>query len=398
MGERVTGAHPSLWRGRRSDARRWFDPDAIERAGRYQRPVRQVGRFSNVASLAVLLALLASHAVARSIQALRLGWELGLLLAVAEVGVAVALVALPESAWRALVHDRRWELSTQTWRGWLSDAGKASMIGLTLGAAFALPVYAVIRATRWWWLVATAIGSGFSVAALLLWPLVIMPMFNRCTPLPDGELRSRVERVAGLAGVRLQGSFTMDASRRTRRDSAFVTGIGPTKRVVVFDTLLGHPGHVVEQVVAHEIGHYRRHHLLLGLPAQVAALAVLFAALQAICTTPALLRLAGAANVGSPASLPLLVLVLAGLELVVLPSMGWLARRFERAADLEALELLRDPGAMVDVWRRLAPKNLADLAPGLWRRLAASHPPAAERMDFAASWAELNGLPLTDPP
>ncbi|MHB8342235.1 MAG: M48 family metalloprotease [Mycobacteriales bacterium] len=394
----MNAASPSLIRSRPSDARRWFDPEEIRRAHEYQHPLRRVNWATNTAILAVMLVLLASHAVARSVHALGLGWELGLLLGVGELGIALALLNLPGSAWRQLAWDRQWGLSTQTTKSWVADQVKVLAVGLVIGAAVAEPVYAVIRATRWWWLITTTILAGFSVAALVLVPVVILPMFNRFTPLADGELRTRLERVAGLAGVRIRGSFTMDASRRTRRDNAFVAGLGPTKRVVVFDTLLSHPAHVVEHVVAHEIGHYRRHHIRLAIPELVVELAVTFAALQAICTTPALLRLAGASAVGSPASLPLLVVVLVGLQVLLAPVAAGLSRWRERAADLEALELLQDPGAMIDVWRRMAPKNLADLAPGLWRRLTASHPAMAERMDFAAAWAELNELPITPPP
>ena len=196
----------------------------------------------------------------------------------------------------------------------------------------------------------------------------------------------------------IKGSFTMDASRRSRRDNAFVAGFGPTKRVVIFDTMLEHPATTVEHVVAHEIGHYRLQHIFTSLPAALASTLIAFGLLQLLTTWDALLRVAGVDRLGDPGSLPLFLALFAVIQTGTGLLSAGLSRHHEREADLEALRLLRDPGAMVDVWKRMAPKNIADLEPTWWKRLTASHPDAAERMAFAARWGELNGVPVVPPP
>ena len=200
----------------------------------------------------------------------------------------------------------------------------------------------------------------------------------------------RVERVAERAGEQISGVFTMDASRRTRRDNAFVAGFGPTKRVVIYDTMLEHPPALIEQVVAHEIGHYRLKHVPKSIVFIAALTFVVFAFLQWFTSWNWALRQAGIASIEDPRGV---VLLLVGLGLGM-KALGWISswysRAKERQADLEALELLGDPPAFIDVWRRMAPKNKAELETPWWKRIEASHPEVAERMAFGAEWQRQN--------
>jgi STE24 endopeptidase len=184
--------------------------------------------------------------------------------------------------------------------------------------------------------------------------------------------------------------WVADASRRSRRDNAYVAGLGATRRIVVFDTLLEHPPEVVEQVVAHEIGHWQRRHLARQLPVAAAVALLVFAGLRLVSEWEWLFDAAGLdpdLGFGDPASLPLLLLAgQAGLVVLGLVT-RWVSRAFERQADLEALDVLREPERLVEMHRRLHVKNLADLDPGPVKRLLATHPPAAERMAFATAWA-----------
>ncbi len=182
----------------------------------------------------------------------------------------------------------------------------------------------------------------------------------------------------------------MDASKRTRRDNAFVAGFGPTKRVVIFDTMLEHPPELIEQVVAHEIGHYRLKHIPKSIAFIAVAMLAVFAFLQWFTTWDWALKQAGVASIGDPRGV---VLLLAGLG-IGMKAVGWISawysRAKERQADLEALELLGDPAAFIDVWRRMAPKNKAELETPWWKRIEASHPEIAERMAFGADWQRQN--------
>ena len=188
-----------------------------------------------------------------------------------------------------------------------------------------------------------------------------------------------------------------DESKRSRRDNAYVAGLGATRRVVLFDTLLEHPPEVVEQVVAHEIGHWRLKHLRKQLPVIAVLLLALFAGLKVFSGWDWIFEQAGVQPdgdipaVGVPTALPLVVLA-AQIGFGVLGLLtAFISRAFERQADVEALDLLEQPQTMLDMQRGLHTKNLADLEPSLLKRLQASHPPAAERMALTSAWAEAHG-------
>jgi STE24 endopeptidase len=193
----------------------------------------------------------------------------------------------------------------------------------------------------------------------------------------------------------VQGAFVADESRRSTRDNAYVAGLGATRRIVLFDTLLEHPVDTVEQVVAHELGHWRRHHLRKQVAVAAAAIAVAFAALWLVSEWTWLLDAAGldaeragvtdgtGTLLGDPAALPLLTLVTgAGFAVAGLLT-AFVSRAFEREADLEAVELLARPDLLADMHRRIHVKNLADLDPTPFRYLVLTHPPAAERIALA---------------
>jgi STE24 endopeptidase len=383
--------HPGLYRRTPARADDWFDADELAQARAYTRPLNRLRLVQGGLSVAVLVAFIWLEGGRRVIDALGVGnWVVALI----AVAVALQLLDLLVDPWFSayveLGYDKRWGLSTQTPRQWVIDQVKNLIVGSVLFSALFIPVYAFIRSTdRWWfygWLAFMAVQIFFA----FVYPVVIMPVFNKFTPLEDGELRHRIDGVAARAETTIEGAYTMDASRRSVRDNAFVAGFGPSKRVVVFDTMLEHPPELVEQVVAHEIGHYRLRHIPKTLP--VAALLTLatFGFLKVFTEWDLVLDWAGVESVGDPAALPVLLLGFGAASKVTGLVSAWYSRTKERQADLEALELLGDPEGFIDVWRRMAPKNKAELEPSWWKRLNASHPPVAERMAFGRRWAELN--------
>jgi STE24 endopeptidase len=381
----------STWWRVPNDPADWFSAEELDRARRYQRPLTVLRLVRTGIGVAVALVFVFGQVGPRLVDALGLdNWVVSLL----AVFVALQLVGLvydvPLDAWVDLVYDRRWGLSTQTAGGLAADEVKSFLLGLVLGAVLLVPLYAVIRATEWWWLIGWALVVGLGVLLGFLFPVVIAPIFNRFTPLEDEDLKARIRAVADRSGAAIAGVWVADASRRSRRDNAYVAGLGATRRIVVFDTLLEHPPEVVEQVVAHEIGHWQRRHLARQLPVAAAVALVVFAGLRLVSEWAWLFAAAGLdpdLGFGDPASLPLLLLAgQAGLVVLGLVT-RWVSRAFERQADLEALDVLREPEQLVEMHRRLHVKNLADLDPGPVKRLLATHPPAAERMAFATAWA-----------
>jgi STE24 endopeptidase len=232
------------------------------------------------------------------------------------------------------------------------------------------------------------VGLGF------LYPVVIAPIFNKFTPLADEALRTRLFEVARRSHVDIGELLVADESKRSTRDNAYVAGLGATRRVVLYDTLLDHRGEVIEQIVAHEIGHWRRHHLRRQIPLVAGLAFLVFVGLRQVAEWTWLFEQADVDGIGDPAGLPILLLgVQAGFLLTGLVT-AFVSRAFERQADLEALEVLQAPATTIEMQRALHVKNLADLDPGMVKRLQASHPPAAERMAFARAWADAKGLPV----
>lgn len=385
--------HPSLWRRTPYRAADWFDADALASARSYVRPLNRLRVLSSVVSIAITVGFVALEGGRRAVEAVGLedaGWALQLVVVLAGYQLVELLWSPWIDAYVALVYDKRHGLSTQTPATFVADVAKSAVVGIVLLSGLLVPVLAIIHTVDTWWLWAWVVFVALVAAMTLLYPVVLMPRFNTFVPLEQGDLRRRIEGVAERAGEQIAGVFTMDASRRTRRDNAFVAGFGPTKRVVLFDTILEHPPELIEQVVAHEIGHYRLRHIPKSILFTAATTFGVFAFLQWFTAWDRALEVAGVESIDDPRGG---VLLLVGLG-IGFKAIGWLSawysRAKERQADLEALELLGDPDAFVDVWRRMAPKNKAELETPWWRRIEASHPEIAERMAFGAEWKRRN--------
>ncbi len=390
---------PSLWRRVPNRPDDWFSTDELDRARRYQRPVNHARVLRLVVSTTLLLVIVFADVAPRLIDELGVdGWVLQLVVVLVFLELVSTVVGAPFDAWLELRHDREWELSTQTGRGFASDLVKGLLLGLVVNAALLIPLMAVIRATPTWWVWGWLVMVVFTIGLGFLYPVVIAPIFNTFTPLDDEELNGRVDRIADVAGVNISGTFVADESKRSRRDNAYVAGLGATRRVVLFDTLLEHPPEVVEQVVAHEIGHWRLKHLRRQIPVIALLLLAVFVGLKVFSGWDWIFEQAGVVPdgdipaVGMPAALPLVLLAIQVAFGVLGLLTAWISRAFERQADVEALDLLRQPQTMLDMQRRLHTKNLADLEPGLVKRLQASHPPAAERMALTSAWATVHDM------
>jgi STE24 endopeptidase len=398
----TTPGLPSLWRRVPNRPDDWFSADELDRARRYQKPVARARLVRLALSTAALLVIVFADVAPRLVDALDVsGWVLQLLVVMVLLELVGVVIGTPFDAWLELRHDREWELSTQTEKGFVVDLVKGTILGLVVNTILLLPLVAVIRATPTWWLWGWLVMVTFSIGLGFLYPIFIAPIFNTFTKLEDEDMAGRVDRIADIAGVQISGTYVADESKRSRRDNAYVAGLGATRRVVLFDTLLEHPPEVVEQVVAHEIGHWRLKHLRRQLPVIALLLLGLFAGLKAFAGWEWIFEQAGVGPdgdvpaIGVPTALPLVVLATqVGFGLLGLLT-AWVSRAFERQADVEALDLLQQPDTMLAMQRGLHTKNLADLEPNLLKRLQASHPPAAERMALTSAWAAAHGATLS---
>jgi STE24 endopeptidase len=283
-------------------------------------------------------------------------------------------------------------LVTQSWSGWAADFVKSLGIGAALAAAGAtLFLWLMRRFPRRWWLGGAAAVVVIEILFVWLAPVVLAPLFNRYEKLPQGDpTRTDVTQLAERAGVDVGEVYVVDASRRTTAANAFVTGLGHTKRVVLYDTLIDRfrPGQV-RQVVAHELGHVKQHDVRRGMiwVAIVAAPAMFVVMLL----TERWSRRAGGAP-GTAASLPAFALALALVAFGANVISNQLSRRIEAKADTFALELTRDPPAFIELERRLAVANLADPDPPqpfVW--LFGTHPPTIERIGAGVAFQRSHG-------
>jgi STE24 endopeptidase len=346
----------------------YFSTDEIDRARTFSRPQLAL-YFARVALDGGVMVVLVRHPPRRLVARLGQGVAAGAGMGVA-LSVAFTVVPLPlAAAARQRALDAG--LATQSWRGWALDLAKGAAIGAALtGAGAALAVGLMRRLPRTWWLpgagVAVAAGAAFVFAA----PGIVDPLFNRFTPLPAGPVRDDVLDLASRAGVHVGEVYEVDASRRTTGANAYVTGLGATKRVVLYDTLLQNFSRdETRLVVAHELAHVHHRDVAHGLAYM--ALIAPFAALAAARLTRRLSR-AGRADAPGPDVLPALALSVA---LVSTPLSAF------------ALRLTDAPGTFISFERRIAIRNLIEPDPPRWLNLLLStHPSTVQRIGIARAY------------
>jgi STE24 endopeptidase len=285
-------------------------------------------------------------------------------------------------------------ISVQSWPAWLTDLAKASAIGAGLNAGALAGAMALLRRfpTRWW---APAAGGATALSSvfILLSPVLLDPVFNKFEPLPEGDLRRDVLELAERAGVKVGEVYRMDASKRTTAANAYVTGLGRTKRVVLFDTLLNDfPPGEVRSVVAHELSHVRHRDVQRALAwLGIAAPAGMYLAQR-------LTEWISGEDEPAPAMLPAFVLSIGLVSFGGGLAGNALSRRVEQRADAFALELTDDPESFIELEKRLAIKALADpQPPRLLQKLFGTHPDAVTRIGYGLAYAQTAPQPEGQP-
>ena len=358
------------YRVEQADPRDYFSAADLEKAQRFRSGQMRLLAARAAVDLAVLAA-----ATRRAPREGRRPVATG---AAAAVGLTVAstVATLPL---RAVSRQRAKEvgLITQSWGGWAVDVLKGTAIASAFAAAGGAGLaYGQRRFGRAWWAPGAAVTTAVGLLVTYLGPVVLDPVFNRFTPLPDGETRKDVLELARRAGVDVGEVYSVDASRRTTAANAYVTGLGPTKRVVLFDTLLNDftPAET-RLVVAHELAHVHFRDVPRGLA---------WAALVAPFGTLAVARVSDRLARPQTTPVPAVALALALLSPAFAVIANQLSRAIERCADAFALELTREPEAMVAFERRITLKNVGDPDPPRWQMLLfGTHPSTMERIGQA---------------
>jgi STE24 endopeptidase len=384
-----------------------FSTEEIAACVAYAKPRQRWGLLAFAVD-ALLLAALALTGPGRRVVAWCAGLAGGFVpgraaLAVTVVVLAQALVGLPFSL-RSYRQDRRAGLATQPLGKFLLDWAKARAIGLVLTVVpvAGLSLAAHYRPFGYPWS-AAAVGALLVVVLAMLGPVVLEPLFNRFVPLGPGPLRERLLRIAAELRVPVRDVLVSDASRRTTRVNAYVSGIGRTRRVVVYDTLLRPDGQQpvseredeVALVLAHELAHVAHRDVRWGTAAGAVVTGAGVLAVNWLLGLGWLRELLHVGGLGDPLVAPGLLLLAAVGGLLASPLASAVSRWAEARADWTALEVSRDPGTAVAVERRLALENRADLRPNrLLVALFSSHPPTMARIAQARLWADNNqGVP-----
>ena len=290
--------------------------------------------------------------------------------------------SLPFDWWEQFRLEQQFGFNQGTPGLWLTDRLKG--VALTFGIGFPL-LWALLSLVRWagdrWWLWGFALVFGFQLLMLVLYPKLILPLFNRLTPLPDGDLKMRLLALGDRTGFRAQAIEVMDGSKRSGHSNAFFTGFGRFRRIVLFDTLVAQLAPAeLEAVLAHEIGHYRRGHI----PKMIAVSAVMlfagFAVIAWLARSPWFNQAFGF-PAGELAPAFLLFGLLSGLVTFWFsPLMNLFSRRHEYEADAFAREAMGGSTAMLGALHQLAQKNLSNLTPHPWySAFFYSHPTLVER-------------------
>ncbi|MCW3065734.1 MAG: hypothetical protein JWN32_2906 [Solirubrobacterales bacterium] len=355
----------------------YFSRAEITRARDFRRGQLVLGGASALVRGAVVMAVLGRRRPSRRRSP---GPLVAAALAGARLSAMLEIASLPLSV-LARRRSLKVGLATDTWGRWAGDLGKAWGIGAALAGSGAAVAWGLRgRFGSRWWLPASALSVVLGAGFLYAGPVLLDPLFNTFTPMADGEVRRDVVELARRAGVDVGEVYVVDASRRTVAANAYVTGLGPTKRVVLYDTLLEHfDREETRLVVAHELAHVRHRDVLRGL---------VFVALAAPAGAFAVAELATDLARGAEASavVPALAFSVALVSAPVGLVANQLSRRIEARADAFSLRLVEAPEPFVSFERRIAVRNVADPDPPRWLRLLATHPSTLERIGIAEAY------------
>jgi STE24 endopeptidase len=307
------------------------------------------------------------------------------LLLFAIAGVVGFLVGLPLSLYRTFVIEAKFGFNKLTWKLWLGDLVKSTLLGAAIGGPL---LYAVlwlmdVMGSRWW-LYVWALWLGFNLLVLFLYPTVIAPLFNKFTPLADESLKTRIEALLARCGFSSSGLFVMDGSKRSGHGNAYFTGFGQAKRIVFFDTLLEKlTPDEIEAVLAHELGHFKHRHVIKRIVLMAALSLGFLWLLGQLIDQPWFYAGLGVQKVGAgdtAMALLLFSMVLPVFLFPLAPLTSALSRRHEYEADAYAAKQTAADN-LVSALVKLYRDNAATLTPDpLHSMFHDSHPPARLRI------------------
>lgn len=369
-----------------------IDLPTYRKSGEYTLARLQFGIMESAWSVVIVLVVLVTPILPASFETVRsqLGgsaWAQAAWLFL--VGIGLSVPALPFEWWAQFKLEERFGFNTTTLKLWCLDRVK----GLLLSAAIGYPLLVLIlKLVEWmgslWWVWAWAVLIGFQLLMMVLAPVIILPLFNRLTPLAPGGLRDRLLGLGERTGFSAKTILVMDGSKRSRHSNAFFTGFGKFRKIVLFDTLiqqLREPE--LEAVLAHEIGHYKRGHIPKMLAVHAASSLAGLAVIAWLAKQPEFIGAFGfRPSDGLTPALMLFILLSGTVTFWLSPLMNFWSREHEYQADAYAATVLNESDSLVGALRKLNEKNLSNLTPHpLYSAWNYSHPTLLERETALAS-------------
>ncbi|MGB7767574.1 MAG: M48 family metallopeptidase [Verrucomicrobiia bacterium] len=362
-----------------------IDEPAYKKSVAYTLAKERIGNIEDSYSAAILLAVLFSGVLPWAFQLFAHGlgqsaWAMAAFLFA--TGLAMSLPGLPFDWYAQFRLEQKFGFNTTTLKIWWSDRLKGLSLAVVLG--YPLLVF-IMKIVQWtgagWWLWAWGALLAFQFLMLVLAPVLILPLFNKFTPLPEGSLRERLVELAQRTRFRAQSIQLMDGSKRSRHSNAFFTGFGRFRKIVLFDTLvqqLSEPE--LEAVLAHEIGHYKKKHIPKMLAFSAASTLAGFYLISVLARQEWFYRGFGF-EPGNVAPALLLFGLLAGtVTFWFSPLIHWWSRRYEYQADAFAARVMNEAQPLIGALRKLNEKNLSNLTPHpFYSGFYYSHPTLLER-------------------
>ncbi len=363
------------------------DQEKLKKISAYTVDSAGFGIISSLANQAFFLVILLSGFLpwlVKNIHQWGFGLIFGGLVFFASLSVLTNLPRIPFSLYGTFVIEDRYGFNTKTFRVWVNDLLKSLALSALLGGLLLwLFLTLVIRGGNAWWVWAWILMGAFELLMIWLYPVIIAPLFNKFEPIANNELEVQIRTLMEKAGLRAKGVFRMDASKRSKHTNAYFTGIGKSKRIVLFDTLLeAHTGEEILAVLAHELGHWKKKHVHKQLIlAESLSLAGFYVAAK-LLDWPLMYQ-----TFGFPEPIPYVGLFLMGalfspLGYFAQPLASAISRKFEREADDFTFTMIQRAEPMVSALKRLAADNLANLTPHpMYAWFYYSHPPLVERIE-----------------
>ena len=305
------------------------------------------------------------------------------------VSLLFSIISIPFNIYQTFVIEQKYGFNKTTKKLYIIDFIKSLVISIAIVAPLLRLLFYLVdlMGDSWWtggWMTITL----FQLLMLWLYPTIIAPLFNKFTPLEDAELNSKIDELTIKAGFKSNGVFLMDGSKRSSHSNAYFTGIGKSKRIVLFDTLikqLSQPE--LLNVLAHELGHFKKKHIRNMLVLNFFIMGFSFYIISLILKSPAFFEAFSMDNISLHSALVLISLISPSFLFIFTPLFNWKSRKHEYEADKYSINLLKQPEEMAKALVNLAEKNLSNLTPHPWYSFYHySHPGLIERINHIMNY------------